>query len=198
MRGPVGLVGLAGMVALVGVAGCSPGGAAPTAASVSVSSSPALPEPVASPGLPEHWADTGERGASVAAVWFVRDLYRYVVETNDWAQWQALSEPGCEFCTNTTQAAQQGLADGTVERLTSVQVAVTRVEELNPLSYAVLMDYADGVTVVHRLDGTAVESFEPSRGQLLVVMHLVGTDWQLREGQWFDEGVAVPTAGATS
>lgn len=186
-------------VAVVVLVGCSPhGSVAPSVAATVTSPTPTLPAPVASPTLPEHWTDTGERGAQAAAAWFVRDLYTYVVETNDSTRWQALSQPDCVFCTNTTQAAQKGLADGTVERLTSVRVTVTRVEELNPLAYAVLMDYSDGGSTVQKLDGEVVDTTEPGRGQLYLVVHLVGPDWQLREGQWFEAGEVVPSAGATS
>lgn len=188
----------AGLAVVFALVGCSPhGSVAPTVGATSVSPTPTLPAPVASPALPEHWADTGERGAAAAATWFVRDLYTYVVETNDSTRWQALSQPDCVFCTNTTQATQKALTDGTVERLTSVQVTVTRVEELNPLAYAVLMDYSDGGSTVQKLDGEVVDTVEPGRGQLYLVVHLVGPDWQLREGQWFEAGDAVPSAGAT-
>ncbi|WP_159809640.1 DUF6318 family protein [Cellulomonas citrea] len=190
----------AGLAAgVVVLAGCSPhGSVAPSVAATAASSTPTLPAPVASPTLPEHWADTGERGAQAAAVWFVRDLYTYVVETNDSTQWQALSLPDCVFCANTTKSVQDGLTAGTVQRLTGVQVTVTRVEELNPLAYAVLVDYRDGPTGIYRLDGSLVKTLDGAPGQLNVVVHLVGPNWCLRAGEWFDAGVPVPTAGAGS
>lgn len=186
------------LAALAALAACSPHGSVAPTVAATASPTPTLPAPVAAPALPEHWADTGERGAQAAAVWFVRDLYTYVVETNDSTQWQALSLPDCVFCANTTKSVQDGLTAGTVQRLTGVQVTVTRVEELNPLAYAVLVDYRDGPTGIYRLDGSLVKTLDGAPGQLNVVVHLVGPNWCLRAGEWFDAGVPVPTAGAGS
>ncbi|MBU4213926.1 MAG: hypothetical protein KJ792_04640 [Actinobacteria bacterium] len=192
------LVGVALLLAATAAsaAGCTGHSAAsPTAP---VTATPTLPAPMASPGRPDQWPETGELGAQAAAVWFVRDLYSYVVETNDLTDWQALSEPGCEFCQSAADNAAAASTAGTVQRLAGVTASVTRVETLNPLAYSVLLDYADGTTLVYTATGELVTTLDPADGQLLVVVYRVGHDWHLREGQWFGRGAVVPTAGASS
>lgn len=184
---------LAGTAAAV--AGCT--GSTTATPTVAVTTTPTLPAPMPSPARPDQWADTGETGAQAAAVWFVRDLYSYVVETNDVTDWQALSEPDCEFCRSTIENATAATNEATVQRPSGVTASVTRVETLNPLAYSVLLDYRDGATSVYTSAGEQVATLDPAVGQLLIVVYRVGHDWHLREGQWFDRGVAVPTAGAT-
>lgn len=181
-------------VSTAAAAGCT--GTSTATPTVPVTATPTLPAPMASPARPDEWRGTGEIGAQAAAVWFVRDLYSYVVETNDLTDWQALSEPDCEFCTNTAENAAAASAAGTVQRVSGVTSSVTRVEELNPLAYSVLLDYADLTTLVYTDAGELVDTLEPAEGQLLVVVYRVGADWHLREGQWFERGATVPTAAA--
>ena len=61
------------------------------------------------PDKPEHWDGTGEWAAKAAAVWFLRDLYRYVLETNDTAEWERLGTDDCEFCANVMTHAERAL-----------------------------------------------------------------------------------------
>lgn len=180
--------------AVVGLAGCSPKPAATPTAPAS-SSSVGLPAPMASPAKPAQWADNGEAGANAAALWFARDAYAYVRETNDATDWQALSTPDCEFCASVTRDATAQAALNQVSRESGFKVTVTRTQELNPLSFAVLVHFDKPETAVLRLDGSVVTTVEGVHGQILLVLHREGPNWLLREGQWFDEGVAVPTAG---
>lgn len=150
-----------------------------------------------SPAAPTLWSDTGSRGASAAAVWFVRDLYAYVMETNDLTTWNALSHPECVFCQKTAEVVGTNQADGTVVRMGQAVVDVTRVEELNPLSYSVLVDIAEEDSTEVDGQGNQVGTITGETGQMLVVVHRVGPDWQLREGQWFDEDAEVPSAVST-
>lgn len=185
---------LAGTAAAV--AGCT--GSTTATPTVAVTTTPTLPAPMPSPARPDQWADTGETGAQAAAVWFVRDLYSYVVETNDVTDWQALSEPDCEFCRSVVDDVAKGVQTGTVLRQGVTTVTVTRYEALNPLAYSVLVDFDQPPSAVMTSDGVQVGTTEASHGQVLLVIDRVGPDWHLRAGQWFESGAAVPTAGATS
>jgi hypothetical protein len=127
-------------------------------------------------------------------VWFVRDLETYVLETNDAAEWSALSHPDCVFCANTVDDVKIGISTGTVLRGRAATVTATRTQELNPLAYAVLVDYDLPAPKVYRVNGTLIDTMDAAHGQILLVLHREGSDWQLREGQWFEAGVPVPTA----
>ena len=181
---------------VIGLTACSPGGAVePTALATSASPTPSLPAPMASPAKPAEWADNGEVGANAAALWFVRDAYAYVRETNDAADWQALSTPDCEFCASVTSDATTQAALNQVSREDAFEVTVTRTEELNPLAFSVLVDFDKTGTTVLRPDGSVVATTEAAHGQILLVLRREGPNWLLREGQWFDKGAVVPAVG---
>lgn len=186
--------GLLGTVVLgVVLAGCTPS----PAAAPSVSATPTMPAPMSSPAKPAAWSDNGEDGARAAAVWFVRDLYRYVLETNDVADWQALSAPGCAFCTKAAGHARSDASEGKVLRFGSFTVSVTSSTELDPLSYAVVAQVEQGRTTMLSLDGEVRGTGDPLKGHLYLVLFREGPDWHLGEGQWFDANQAVPTAVPT-
>jgi hypothetical protein len=177
------------VVGLVAVGGCGPG---PVAAP-SVSASPTLPAPMASPAKPAAWSDTGEGGAAAAAVWFVRDLETYVLETNDAAEWSALSHPDCVFCNQTLEVVRTKQAQGLVLRHGIGSVKAVRADELNPLSYSVVLEIDQPEARVYQLDGAQQGTVAAERGSMLLVLIREGPDWQLRAGEWFDDGVPVPT-----
>lgn len=179
--------------AVVGLAGCSPNPAVTPTAPAS-SSSVGLPAPMASPAKPAQWADNGEAGANAAALWFARDAYAYVRETNDATDWQALSTPDCEFCAGVASDAATQATLGQVSREGHWDVTVTRTQELNPLAFAVLVDFDKPSTEVLRADGSSVATTEGAHGQMLLVLHREGPNWLLRGGQWFEKGAVVPTA----
>ncbi len=151
------------------------------------------------PDRPELWEGTGELGAKAAAVWFLRDLYRYVLETNDTAEWERLSTDDCEFCANVARHAERALGTGEVSRLDGSSGArVKRVEELNPLVYSVLVDVDAFAIRKYSLDGEWLGDGDSADGQLLIVLHREGRDWIMRAAQYFAPGVDVPSALETS
>ena len=167
---------------------------------------PSLPvSPTASMGpavglldKPELWEGTGELGAKAAAVWFLRDLYRYVLETNDTTEWERLSTDDCEFCAGKVELASQYEVDGREFRQDgNAQVAVTRVEVLNPLSYAVLVEFDQPTISEFARDGQWLEDFPAESTQILVILHREGADWLIRAGEPFDAEEQVPLIGAT-
>ncbi|MCG2801346.1 MAG: DUF6318 family protein [Cellulomonas sp.] len=177
----------------VGLSGCSSAEVVAPTASASASPVGGLPSPMASPTKPPEWTDNSAAGANAAALWFVRDAYAYVRETNDAADWQALSTPDCEFCAGVAAEAVTQAAAGQVGREGSWQVAVTRTQELNPLAFSVLVDFDKPGTEVLRSDGSLVAMTEGSHGQVLLVLRREGPNWLLRAGQWFEDGTTVPT-----
>jgi hypothetical protein len=184
---------LAPVLILTLVAACT--AEPPVAPSVSVA--PTVPAPMASPAKPAAWSDTGEGGAAAAAVWFVRDLYAYVRETYDTADWQALSTTDCQFCQATVDDAKAQAGLGHLSREGLFTVTVTRTEELNPLAYSVLVDFDKPPTTVYRADGSVLASTAGAHGQMLLVLLREGPDWLLREGQWFERGASVPSTLST-
>lgn len=195
-----------GTIAVVGVlalAGCTHDGAksdssSATTAVAASTPTPTLPAPVPSPARPDLWSNNDYAGASAAGVWFAGDLYTYVMETNDATDWTALSDPACVFCQNVAKDAQTAIDEGTVLRMGRYQIVATRVEELNPLSYSVLVDVVQHESQVLDLAGNVVDTQQAADGQMLLVLDRVGTDWHLAAGEWFDKDVDVPSSIHTS
>ena len=185
-----------GVVAsVVVVAGCSPEGPPQVITvppSLTVSPTASMGPAVGLPDKPELWEGTGELGAKAAAVWFLRDLYRYVLETNDTTEWERLSTDDCEFCAGKVDEARKAVADGYVYRQDGdVRASVTYVEELNPLAYGLVLDVSMPTVQVYSSDGVWDSDYTPEPAQMLLVLHREGPDWVMRAGQRFaaDEDV---------
>jgi hypothetical protein len=183
-------------VAVAGLMGCSSEvTVAPTASAASESPVSVLPAPVVSPTKPPEWADNGAAGANAAALWFVRDLYPYVLATNDIADWLALSQTECVWCATTVTQSEWNLSNGLSIQGLDVSAVPTAVQELDPLAYAVSLDFTQSEAARLRSDGTVHDQVAGSNGQLLVVVLREGHDWHLAEGQSFADGaqIVLPT-----
>ncbi len=184
------------VASVVVLAGCAPDGpvqviTAPP--SLTASPTPSMGPAAGLPDKPELWDGTGELGAKAAAVWFLRDLYRYVLETNDTAEWERLSTEDCVYCGATVSIARDNADNGYVGRQEAqTRVSVTRVEELNPLTYGVLIEVAQPEVQVYERDSTWVLAYPPNAGQLLLILNREGSDWLLREGEVFGSEESVP------
>ncbi|MCB2175565.1 MAG: hypothetical protein KQH57_07130 [Actinomycetales bacterium] len=155
--------------------------------SLTVSPTASMGPAVGLPGKPELWEGTGELGAKAAAVWFLRDLYRYVLETNDTTEWERLSTDDCVYCAGKTEEARKAVADGYVYRQDGdVRASVTHVEEINPLMYGVIVEVASPTVQVYGSDGVWNSEYSTEPAQMLLILHREGPDWRLGEGQWFD------------
>lgn len=188
-------------VAVVGLVGCSSDATvAPTASAVSEPAALVLPDPMVSPTKPPEWADNGAAGANAAALWFVRDLYPYVLATNDTADWHALSQADCVWCATTVTQSEWNSSNGLSIQGLDVSADPTVVQELDPLAYAVILDFAQSEAARLRSDGTVHDQVPGSNGQLLVVVFREGHDWHLAEGQSFADGaqIALPTPSLAS
>ncbi|MCB2174713.1 MAG: hypothetical protein KQH57_02815 [Actinomycetales bacterium] len=162
--------------------------------SLTVSPTASMGPAVGLPGKPELWEGTGELGAKAAAVWFLRDLYRYVLETNDTTEWERLSTDDCEFCANTVAMARSGAADGHVFRQDGdTRATATFVKELNPLAYAVVLDVMKPTTQEYVSDGSWSKEHDSATAQVLLVLRREGPDWLLRAGDAYDPGEDVPS-----
>ncbi len=147
------------------------------------------------PDKPELWEGTGELGAKAAAVWFLRDLYRYVLETNDTAEWERLSTDDCEFCASTVDmAANNGAAGRAYRQDVATWVSVESYRELNPLSYSVVL-LVEQPTIQEFSSGQWIAEHDPDPTQVLVVLHREGPEWLLRAGQAFGVDEEIPEAG---
>lgn len=193
-------VGLSLLLGSFALAGCAAGGSADPGPTVGTYTPPPSPTPtmgpaVAEPEKPEAWADSGPDGAAAAAVWFLSDEYRYVLETNDTTEWQRLSHPECVFCASVTATTAQAAERGVTSREgAGTVVRVTRVEELNPLAYSVLVRV--DATGIRDFDsaGNLVDESDASSGQMLLTFLRTGHDWQFRAGEWFELDAEVPSA----
>lgn len=149
---------------------------------------------VALPDKPEAWEGTGELGAKAAAVWFLRDLYRYVLETNDTAEWERLSTADCEFCANKIdQAAEVDKSGYAFRQNGPADIVVERVEELNPLSYAVLVRIEQLPVQTFSRDGVWQSEYSPDPAQFRLILHREGPEWLMYSGAQFGRDAEVPS-----
>lgn len=107
--------GLATMLALAGCSADDPDSPPPSSsakASASASSSePPSPSPSASsvvvkPERPAEMDDDGAAGAEAAAQYFLQ-LDDYIMQTNDTAEWEAMSHRECGYCSTRLEQAKE-------------------------------------------------------------------------------------------
>lgn len=75
------------------------------------SEDPSQPPEVEAPERPAEMDEETVDGAIAAAKYFV-ELYPYIYATGDLAEWDALSDDGCEFCNNSRELALDLTDDG--------------------------------------------------------------------------------------
>ena len=73
--------------------------ASSSSAEASASPSPTSTAVVVAPERPKEMDDDGPAGAEAAAVYFL-ELDDYIMKTNDTAEWEAMSQESCEYCTD--------------------------------------------------------------------------------------------------
>lgn len=131
------------LLAGVLVAGCT-GRATPSepsapSPSVSVGTT-STPTPTPTPDLstpparPEAMATPSAEGAAAAASYFI-SLYPYVYVTGDFSEWDALSAPECEFCSNTKSDVQRMFAAGNRTTGAPVEIVSSEGIELSDLEW---------------------------------------------------------------
>lgn len=160
-----------------------------TSAEATTSPSP-TPTAPAEPAKPASWT-TGSDDAAVDAAAYFMDLYNYVRATGDLTEWDALSDPGCEFCTNThTRVAEVYSADGRLEGGT-VAVADGSLIDYTPELHvhSVQFAFSASPTTEYDADGAAVRTAEGTAGFVIVEVGFTGDRWMLVTGASRDEPV---------
>lgn len=180
--------------AVVSVSACT--GAAPeppsttpvtTSAEATTSPSP-TPTAPAEPAKPASWT-TGSDDAAVDAAAYFMDLYNYVIATGDLTEWDALSDPGCEFCANThedvgTVYSSGGRLEGgrlSVDGATLVDYSTTL--HIHEVQFAFVTDPARQVAD----DDSIVSSTAAESGYVVVTVGFTGDRWNLVSGQAMTE-----------
>ncbi|WP_249051694.1 DUF6318 family protein [Cellulomonas fimi] len=97
------------------------------------SPSPTPSEPtVAKPERPAEMDRTDEVGAAAAAEYFL-SLYAYVMQTGDFAEWDAMSTELCGFCAKTRASAEELAAMGSRYHGGEIKVDETTVGAFDEL-----------------------------------------------------------------
>ena len=181
---------------VVSVSACTGGDPAPGPSwttPVATSSQPtASPSPTptapAEPAKPASWT-TGSDEAAVDAAAYFMDLYNYVIATGDLAEWDALSDPACEFCANTHEDVASVYASGgrleggqlTADHATLVGYSTTL--HIHEVQFAFVTEPATHVAGDHSI----VSSSESESGYVVVTVGFTGDRWNLVFGQALTE-----------
>ncbi|NMR19858.1 DUF6318 family protein [Cellulomonas fimi] len=159
------------------VAGCTASDASPsptptstTASSPEPSPSPTPSEPtVAKPARPAEMDRTDEVGAAAAAEYFL-SMYAYVMQTGDFAEWDAMTTDACVFCQAVRTDATEILADG--REYAGGEIALSNVEvgDFDDLlrAYPVKASMTLSESVEKGSDGALLARTEASRGTVVV------------------------------
>ncbi len=166
-----------------------------TATSAQPTASPSpTPTTPAEPTKPASWT-TGSDDAAVEAAAYFMDLYNYVIATGDLTEWDALSDPACEFCANTRDDVAAVYTHGgryeggqlTADEATLVGYSTTLH------IHAVQLTYDTQATSEFTPDGTLVSSYEPESGYVIVDVGFTGDRWMLVAAAARDEPTAPQT-----
>lgn len=190
------------VVLLMLVAGCSP--AAEPEPTLAVSASPvasAGPSPspsptatwpvvVALPTPPAEMARDDEVGAVAAARYFVTDLYRYTMASQDATAFDAVSHPECQFCASVhTSIASDTDAHHITVPGTAVIVSYTALP-MSLIAYEVDLSINQDADVLWSSGGEFLGRNSPRQIQLAVFVV-----W--RTDKWILRGVDLqPSSGA--
>ena len=181
---------------VVSVSACTGGGPEPapssttpttTAAQPTTSPSP-TPTAPAEPAKPSSWT-TGSDEAAVDAAAYFMDLYNYVIATGDLTEWDALSDPACEFCANTHDDVADVYASGgrleggqlTTDGATLVGYSTTL--HIHEVQFAFATEPATHVAD----DDSIVSSSGSESGYVVVTVGFTGDHWNLVFGQALTE-----------
>lgn len=154
------------------VAGCAPDptpAPTPSALSPSVTPTSLLPTPAPSPTQPAELSRDDETGAIAAARFFLTDLYRYTVSTQDTGPWTTASLDRCTFCASVKNAVASQVAGKTVTYPGLITVLAERVASASPLAYEIDFDVQQEAGVTWSTAGTVV-STEPARAMTIAYM----------------------------
>ncbi|WP_246119523.1 DUF6318 family protein [Cellulomonas massiliensis] len=90
-----------------GLAACSPADLPePVPTTEPTSSSPQEPSDTPSPAEPIRPAAANSTDSAVATMRWVFDVYTYLLNTGDTAEFAAVSDPDCNYCANTLERAK--------------------------------------------------------------------------------------------
>ncbi len=172
--------------AVVSVSACT--GAAPeppsttpvTTSSEATTSPSPTPTAPAEPAKPASWT-TGSDDAAVDAAAYFMDLYNYVRATGDLTEWDALSDPGCEFCTGTHTLAEETYGAGGWLEQSDVTVTDGELAGFDATFRVHGVELSYFVPEVREYDasGALVATYTPERGRILLEVGFTGTEWNL-------------------
>ncbi|MDO8106028.1 DUF6318 family protein [Isoptericola sp. b441] len=188
------------LVVIASVGGCTARGQAPSPTAPMASArravmppttaAPSPPRPT-EPAKPTGWTRGGDDDAVAAARYFL-DLYNYVRATGDLTEWDALSDPGCEFCANThTRVAEVYQAGGRLDGGT-VAVSDGALIDYTPELHvhSVQFAYTASPTTEFDRSGGAVRTAPEGGGYVVVEVGFTGERWMLVTGDARSRSVA--------
>ena len=117
------------------------------------------PTPESLPAPPPERSRADEVGAAAAVTYYV-ELYPFILATGDFAGWNSLSAPDCEFCRQTREYVSSVLSAGGSFDGGTVEANVVKVHPADDLlgGYPVDVDIVQEATVERDVHGDAVAS----------------------------------------
>lgn len=141
---------------------------------------PTLPEPAPSPTPPPEMARADEAGAVAAVTYFLTDLYRYTVTSQDTSAWLAMSHDECVYCRSTADAIVAERESNVVTTPGDLMVIDTRVDSPASLVFGVQLDVEIGPSVQHARSGEALAGIQGGQATMAAIVMWHSNRWLVR------------------
>ncbi len=134
------------------------------------------------PPPPADMARDDEAGAIAAAVYFMTELYPYLLNTQDSEPWLAMSEESCSFCSSIAEYVAAMRDSGETAVVEPISAGPSTSERMEAGTYIVRFEFRTssedhfgptGSLVSHESEKTALSAFEVAR---------VGDRWVIHGG----------------
>ncbi len=126
-------------------------------------------------------------GAAAAATYFI-ELYGYVLQTGDLTEWDAMSFPACDYCTDTRDYVASAYAAGETFEGSEISAKVLQIHDLNELvgGYPVDLRVTQGPTTRRDASGTTIESGEAWTEIMRFQTVFYGDSWTVLDASVLD------------
>jgi hypothetical protein len=140
------------------------------------------------PERPAAMARVDGTGAAAAAEYFI-ELYGYVLQTGDLAEWDAMSVPRCEFCSSIREHVKSAHQQGESFEGGGITATLVSVQGLDDLvgGYPIDLRVIQAPTTRRNASGTALEAIDGSTDLMRFQTVYYNSGWSILDVSVFVE-----------